>query len=622
MSKENMDEKFSIVIDINENYESYREHAKSNKDEFKNKFVLLYTTWNDYGFYTKLVVRNFYEDPNGKIIGTIRICHDDLKIDNYDKEAREIRHFLEKDYNSKEKFNETHKLGNEYISILVVRNFNENSDGKIIGTIRICHDDLKIDNYDKEAREIRHFLEKDYKQEVKIDKENKLSDKYISIADSVLYDNLKKELGKDESVIEFLSRLNEISTITENKKIKRVENKDWYKDSFIREVENRKIVDFTKYKNDIDIKENSYYVLKKLPEYFDNIKKNIAGLYKWALNYDLSIEEARQVSYTIKKRKEKVTKNIACEDDVINKFKNRFAGHTEFIEEIDEIFGINEDFYKAIGNIKDILRVEEGDLEKLAIGHYTSLETIKILIKKRSNKGEGPYLRLTNGRQMNDPLEGKVLLDYILNRNKNLDENTNSKDWEPTFWYLSSATTELDSLPMWKQYGDNAKGGMLIYDCNYLKDIMKQGVEIYKVAYIKNNKDDIEVLSDNNIDSTGLKAALEALRGETKKMGKDKNEKYYMSLLSNIGFLFKKSDYAYENEYRIVVNREKNEDKIEEQANHNYNFPFLYTYLRDIELKYSKVILGPKAVDIDYIAPYISYCDKDIKIERSSISYR
>ena len=95
-----------------------------------------------------------------------------------------------------------------------------------------------------------------------------------------------------------------------------------------------------------------------------------------------------------------------------------------------------------------------------------------------------------------------------------------------------------------------------------------------------------------------------------------------MPLLSNTAILFKKSDYAYENEYRIVVNRENNEDKIEEQVNPNYNFPFLYTYLKDTELKYSKLILGPKAIDIDYIAPYINYCDKDIEIERSSILYR
>lgn len=343
MSKENMDEKFSIVIDINENYEFYKEHAKSNKDEFKNKFVLFYTTWNDAGFYTLLVVRNFYENFNGKIIGTIRICHDDLKIDNNNEKAREIRYFLQNDGSLNEENN------------IMTR----------------------------------------------------LKDAYISIADSCLYDKLKKILKDDEVVNEFLSRLNEISTIkgdddNNNERIEKIKSKEWYEKSFIREVENQKIVDFTIYKNDIGIDDNSYYVLKNLFKYFDKIEKNIAGLYKWALNYDLSIEETRQVSYTIKKRKEKVTKNIACEDDVLNKFKNRFAGHTEFIEEIDKIFGINEDFYEAIRTIKEILKVKEDELESFEIGHYTSLETIKILIKK--NKDEAAYLRLTNGRQMNDPI--------------------------------------------------------------------------------------------------------------------------------------------------------------------------------------------------------------------------
>lgn len=198
MSCDSKDREFSIVIDINENYESYKESAKSNKDEFKNKFVLFYTTWNDEGFYTLLVVRNFYENPEGKRLGTIRICHDDLVIDNNNEDAREIRYFLEKDYKSKGKIDITDKLGKEY----------------------------------------------------------------ISIADSYLYDKLKEILIDDEAVIEFLSRLNEISTITDNTKIERVENQDWYKNSYIREEENRKIVDFTKYKNDMDIKDNSYYVLK------------------------------------------------------------------------------------------------------------------------------------------------------------------------------------------------------------------------------------------------------------------------------------------------------------------------------------------------------------------------
>ena len=243
--------------------------------------------------------------------------------------------------------------------------------------------------------------------------------------------------------------------------------KEWYEKSFIREIESPKIVDFTIYKNDIDIKDNSYYVLKKLPEYFDKIKNNIAKLYDWALKYYLSIEEAKQVLDFIRNN---LNEKEAERDQILIKFKNNYSQYTDFIE---NIYAILKKYKKILDNnniIKNILRVKKGDLEKIAVGHYTSLETIKILIKK--NKDEAAYLRLTNGRQMNDPLEGKLLIDYILDKNKNLGKNNNSKNWKPTFWYLSSATTELDSLPMWKQYGEDAKGGMLVYNRKYLEDIM------------------------------------------------------------------------------------------------------------------------------------------------------
>jgi hypothetical protein len=423
MSCDSKDREFSIVIDINENYESYKESAKSNKDEFKNKFVLFYTTWNDAGFYTLLVVRNFYENSNGKIIGTIRICHDDLVIDNYDKEAREIRYFLEKDHESKGKIDITDKLKKEY----------------------------------------------------------------ISIADGCLYDKLKEILIDDKVVIEFLSRLNEISTIEKNKRIEEIKSKEWYKTSFIREVEKQKIekqkiIDFTIYKNEVGIKDNSYYVLKNLSKYFDKI--NIDGLYEWALNYDLSIEEAKQVFNFIK---ENHTKKIEQRNKVLKKFKDGYADTSGFIREICMILEITPEDYAAIENVIKILKVGSDELENLAIGHYTRLDTIKILIKKKNNannEDKGVHLRLTNGRQMNDPLEGKILLDYILDNN-NLDKDLTLKKWDPTYWYISSATTETDSLPMWKQYGENAEGGMLIYDSGYLKSIIeKEDVDIYRVCYI------------------------------------------------------------------------------------------------------------------------------------------
>ena len=435
MNCDSKDREFSIVIDINENYESYKELAKSNKDEFKNRFVLFYTTWNDVGFYTLLVVRNFYEDPEGKKLGNIRICHDDLKIDNYDKEAREIRYFLEKDHESKGKIDITDKLGKEY----------------------------------------------------------------ISIADSYLYDKLKEILIDDEAVIEFLSRLNEISTITDNTEIERVENEDWYKNSFIREVENRKIVDFTKYKNGIDIKDNSYCVLKNLSEYYGKIKNNIAKLYEWALEYYLSIEEAKQVFDIIKlnynEKIKQMIKELSNEErkqasdfikeieqmrKLLEEFKDRYVEYSGFIKEIKMLLIIDPEDYIIIIDIRHALKVKKNELKNLAIGHYTRLDTIKILIKKKNNANEtnennedkGAYLRLTNGRQMNDPLEGKILLDYILDNN-NLDKDLTLKKWDPTYWYISSATTETDSLPMWKQYGGNAEGGMLIYDSGYLKSITK-----------------------------------------------------------------------------------------------------------------------------------------------------
>ena len=596
-----MDEKFSIIIDINENYESYKKHAKSNKDEFKNKFVLFYTTWNDAGFYTLLVVRNFYENFNGKIIGTIRICHDNLVIDNENKELLEIRHFLEEDYNSKGKISITDKLGEEY----------------------------------------------------------------ISIADSCLYDKLKEILIDDKVVIEFLSRFNEISTITDNKRIEERKSKEWYEKSFIRYDE--EIVAFTECKNILGIKDNSYVVKKNLSEnsdkinlseYFDKIKTNIAGLYKWALNYDLSIEESKQVFYFIKVNHIESSEGVEDRNNVLKKFKDSYAEYIGFIKEIDKILIKNNKFHDLIEEIKNILKVERGELDNIEIGHYTSLETIKQLIKKKNRnneneneKAEGTYLRLTNGRQMNDPLEGKLLLDYILNK------NTNSEDWEATLWYISSTTTETDSLPMWKQYGGDTKGGMLVYDKDYLNKIIDiEGVAIYRVCYVDVVNDKIKVIPTKKLidcekEVEQLEDKVKDLEDEIKKEEdkikdleyeiKKEKEKYkklnniikelekidedeiHPESLSNIGFLFKKSDYSYENEYRIVVDVEKMlQEEIAVEDNPNSKFPFLYVYLTEEQLKYSKVILGPKAIDIDYVAPYIHYCDKKIKIERSSISYR
>ena len=117
-----------------------------------------------------------------------------------------------------------------------------------------------------------------------------------------------------------------------------IKSKDWYKKSFIRYDE--EIVAFTECKNILGIKDNSYVVKKNLLEnsdkinlyeYFEKIKTNIDGLYKWALNYDLSIEESKQVFYFIKVNHIESSEGVEYRNNVLKKIKDSYAEHTGFI---------------------------------------------------------------------------------------------------------------------------------------------------------------------------------------------------------------------------------------------------------------------------------------------------
>ena len=93
------------------------------------------------------------------------------------------------------------------------------------------------------------------------------------------------------------------------------------------------------------------------------------------------------------------------------------------------------------------------------------------------------------------------------------------------------------------------------------------------------------------------------------------------NLIDDIRYLFKDADYSYENEYRIIKSYEGKEDVIFSSESSNSVIPGLYAYI-DTELKYSKIKLGPKCDDIDFVAPYIKYVDRNIEVTKSQISYR
>ena len=310
---------------------------------------------------------------------------------------------------------------------------------------------------------------------------------------------------------------------------------------------------------------------------------------------------------------------------------------------------------KIIYYIRSKLTVDANELEKKgSFGHYTKIDTLtNYLIKadwKNDNdsKVKSPYLRLTNLKQLNDPMEGRVIYDYL-----GID-STFFQQYQTSNVFISSLTTVSDSLPMWKEYADSSQGAFLEYDLSYLKAIVAhKSIEFVKVHYL-------DLMSENK-EETGVGKYLDELREIFKKLQERKAEKGlkdFAEKLKKISYLFKVKDYEYEMEYRIlinlddtaiqnIINRDANDSSNEkyfkkedigleifDKVNYNDFRKYivlspkdngrydLFVYINLAPLKYSKVILGPKVTDADYIAPYLKLANPDIKIESSKIPYR
>ena len=330
-------------------------------------------------------------------------------------------------------------------------------------------------------------------------------------------------------------------------------------------------------------------------------------------------------------------------------------------EEKRNIEDIQVDELGEIGNtlideIRFHLTIKARDLENSEeYGHYTKIETLTnhlIKTKKSGDPNEPAYLRLTNSKQLNDPMEGRAIYDYL--------EIENSSDcYQSSNVFLSSMTTISDSLPMWKEYAEESKGAFLQYDKKYLQQIIEHdSLEFVRIFYLNSTRED-----DSNI--IQKLNELKELIQELKTRDTEESRKVQSNIFKNlakISYLFKVSDYEYESEYRILINFDdseiegrlnpklKTEDKIEleelkvlsgdiglsENKESGYN-DFrkyihleskeegryaLFVYINLLPLKYSKVILGPKVTDADYIAPYLKLANPDIEIENSKIPYR
>lgn len=406
------------------------------------------------------------------------------------------------------------------------------------------------------------------------------------------------------------------------------------------------------FKNEHLEKINNYYFnnpqsnYSYVEEYLDFVSRHFDDVIKNSIDVVRKIEEENDSD---------LIRNQAIK--IIEKYDNDYLNEKSDPESISAFDAeqLLEQADKIIYYIRSKLTVDANELKEIgSFGHYTKIDTLTNFLIKADWKNENnseiqpPFLRLTNLKQLNDPMEGRVIYDYL-----GID-NTFFKQYQTSNVFISSLTIVSDSLPMWKEYADSSQGAFLEYDLSYLEDIVAhKSIEFVKVHYLD--------LMLENKDETDVGKYLDDLKQIFKKLQELKAEKELKSFaekLKKISYLFKVKDYEYEMEYRILINLDDTaiQNIIKRDANDSSNEKYfkkeeiglevfdkvnykdfrkyivlsakdngryaLFVYINLLPLKYSKVILGPKVTDADYIAPYLKLANPDIEIESSKIPYR
>ena len=395
---------------------------------------------------------------------------------------------------------------------------------------------------------------------------------------------------------------------------------------------------------------NNYFMENPQAEYVDDYLDFVSRYFDVVITN--SIDVVRKIA---EENDSDIIRNQAIK--IIEKYDNDYLNEKSNPESISAFDAeqLLEQADKIIYYIRSKLTVDANELKEIgSFGHYTKIDTLTNFLIKADLKNENnsetqpPFLRLTNLKQLNDPMEGRVIYDYL-----GID-NTFFKQYQTSNVFISSLTTVSDSLPMWKEYADSSQGAFLEYELSYLEDIVAhKSIEFVKVHYL-------DLISENK-DETDVGKSLENLKQLFEKLQELKAEKELISFaekLKKISYLFKVKDYEYEMEYRILINLDDTaiQNIIKRDANDSSNEKYfkkeeigleifdkvnyndfrkyivlnpkdngrydLFVYINLAPLKYSKVILGPKVTDADYIAPYLKLANPDIEIESSKIPYR
>lgn len=395
---------------------------------------------------------------------------------------------------------------------------------------------------------------------------------------------------------------------------------------------NNALEDYTKA---IELNKNDSYAYNNRGYVFEimNQNENAIADYKKALELDPSNVKARD-------NLDNLLAKLGLPQSPSNSesFDNTFYKIRECTDELSESERINilkiftnllkpiiEDIRKSAENIDIIWKDVPKDSVR-QIAHYTSLKVADLLVMDKSK-----HLRYSNAVFMNDPDEGKILIDCIDNRDSSgkIKKAFNEVlEEESSNFYLGSflpvTAGHEDELLMWRTYGrdelyNEAAGCCLLIDLDFFdkyeermgsiamsnEDGSTESIKhpLYRVLYYNQRQkkftdDDAEKLNDDIERLTiALQELLEEKRNDNSEEGikHDKAiDKVLYHTLSELRYFFKSSDYQYESELRVIQFKSKGpEIKIDNDASALPRKLFIDSS-KEVKSHIKKIILGPK----------------------------
>ncbi len=276
-------------------------------------------------------------------------------------------------------------------------------------------------------------------------------------------------------------------------------------------------------------------------------------------------------------------------------------------------------------DIVNKIRKHASNNDEVLVAHYSKLKVADILISF-----EKSTLRYYNSVYMNDPEEGKILLECFDDNviKKSFD---NGRKKEENNIYLGSflPVSHEDDLVMWRTYGkdenkNEAMGCSIVLDSKFFDEYegflhpeMRKTSEdettfendekitpqsLYRVLYY--DKRDRNFVGENKKeikeDVQKLKIALKELIKLKDKKGNpsEKNiaiDKIVYHIISELRHFFKSADYAFENELRVIQFASSESDNVKIDNNIQPLPKKLYIESsKEIQQYMRKIILGPK----------------------------